>query len=404
MDVARRRNELKGKRAEALLHSLAVATFLEDWCYPNPRLPNGKELCDLLVVYGDQVIIWQVKDLKLGKYGQYPRSKVNKNLRQLAGARRQLLECKTVLQLENPRRGREAYDPASAKRVFLISALLGEEADIYSMVENAGGHMAHMFTRAAGEIILSELDTIADFIAYYAAKEDLLKSATRVAVNGGEEELLAFYLEEGRSFDTLKADDMTVLEGGRWTAFAQSDAYKARQEANRISYGWDSIIAEAHKAGGQYEEIARELARPNRVMRRCLADAFAEAALIAEADRQNNVMRRVLAIDGVTFCFLFMDESLTLKSRMAGLQDMCFVARGLARDNAMVVGIATEKRIGPPNSYDYVLLELPEWTDEHEAIMQEIQQHRRILVGPQMFRLDIKEYPDKSGESSKEAH
>ncbi|MBK6900816.1 MAG: hypothetical protein IPH09_16720 [bacterium] len=333
-----------------MLHTLAKTTFLDDWCYLNPKLPNGKELCDLLVVFGDQVIVWQVKDLKIHKDGRYSRSKVEKNLRQLAGARRQLSECKTILQLDNPRRGKEAYNPASAKRIILISALLGEGEDFYSMAANAGGHTAHMFTRESGEIILRELDTISDFLTYFEAKESFLNSPARVAINGGEEELLAFYLEQGRSFDILKSADMTIIEGGRWARFVQSDAYKSRQEANRISYGWDSLIADAHKAAGQYEEIARELARPNRVMRRCLADSFAEAAIIAEADKQNNVMRRVIATDGVTFCFLFVDENMPINSRMAGLQELCFVARGQVCDNAKVVGIATEKRIGPPNS------------------------------------------------------
>jgi len=36
-----------------------------DWCYPNPKLPDGKELCDLLVVFDDKAIICQIKNLKL---------------------------------------------------------------------------------------------------------------------------------------------------------------------------------------------------------------------------------------------------------------------------------------------------------------------------------------------------
>ena len=46
------------RKAESILHELAKKTFLTDWCYPNPLLPDGKELCDLLVVFGDTAIIW----------------------------------------------------------------------------------------------------------------------------------------------------------------------------------------------------------------------------------------------------------------------------------------------------------------------------------------------------------
>ena len=48
--------DLKGKKAEQVLYELAAKTFLADWCYLNPRLPDGKELCDLLVIFNDVAI------------------------------------------------------------------------------------------------------------------------------------------------------------------------------------------------------------------------------------------------------------------------------------------------------------------------------------------------------------
>ncbi|HLG30988.1 MAG TPA: hypothetical protein VI387_12330, partial [Candidatus Brocadiales bacterium] len=62
---------LKGKNAEDLVHNLAIKTFFTDWCYLNPMLPDGKELCDLLVVFDEVAIIWMIKDLKLDEYGKY---------------------------------------------------------------------------------------------------------------------------------------------------------------------------------------------------------------------------------------------------------------------------------------------------------------------------------------------
>jgi len=79
---------LKGKNSEKILHDLAIKTFLADWCYLNPQLPDKKELCDLLVVFDNIAIIWQIKDLKLNKRGKYNKAEVQKNLRQLSGARR----------------------------------------------------------------------------------------------------------------------------------------------------------------------------------------------------------------------------------------------------------------------------------------------------------------------------
>jgi len=67
---------LKGAKAESIVHELAEKTFLTDWCYPNPILPNGKELCDLFVVFDNTAIIWQLKDTKLDSDGNYKKSDV----------------------------------------------------------------------------------------------------------------------------------------------------------------------------------------------------------------------------------------------------------------------------------------------------------------------------------------
>ena len=108
----------KGKDAENVLHHLAKKTFLADWCYLNPKLPNKKELCDLLVVYDKIAIIWQIKNLKLIKQGKYDQSELEKNLRQLSGARRQLFDLNTFVKLENPLRGKEKFNPKIIKEIY----------------------------------------------------------------------------------------------------------------------------------------------------------------------------------------------------------------------------------------------------------------------------------------------
>ena len=63
--TSKHRFRLKGADAETVVHELAVNSFLVDWCFLNPQLPDGNELCDLLVVFDETAIIWQIKDLKL---------------------------------------------------------------------------------------------------------------------------------------------------------------------------------------------------------------------------------------------------------------------------------------------------------------------------------------------------
>jgi hypothetical protein len=171
--------DLKGKKAEQVLYELAARTFLTDWCYLNPRLPDGKELCDLLVVFNDVAIIWQVKDLKVREDGKHKRAEVEKNLRQIAGARRQLFELRTAVELENPRRGREVLDVASIRDVFLVSALLGEEEEFFTAVEDFRNLTIHVFDAEFTRLVLKELDTVSDFVEYLRAKDRLLDK-TRV--------------------------------------------------------------------------------------------------------------------------------------------------------------------------------------------------------------------------------
>lgn len=118
---------------------------------------NGKELCDLLVVFDEIAIIWQVKDLKLDKHGNVNSREVEKNVKQLAGARRQLFELKTPIELYNPRRRKETFDPASINEVHLISALMGEEGDVMNMAEMSKNQFAHVFTKSFLPVLLVQV-------------------------------------------------------------------------------------------------------------------------------------------------------------------------------------------------------------------------------------------------------
>jgi len=53
------------------------------------------------------VIIWQIKEPKLGRDGMLNVKEVEKNVRQLSGARRQMFDLKRPIMLTQPRRGVE---------------------------------------------------------------------------------------------------------------------------------------------------------------------------------------------------------------------------------------------------------------------------------------------------------
>jgi len=385
---------LKGKVAEDVVQWLAEKTFLTDWCYKNPIMKDGRELCDLLVVFGEIVIIWQIKNLKLQEDNKYSTREVEKNLRQLSGARRTLLKLKKPVELVNPRRGKESFNPDAVKEVYLISSLMGPGEEYFTPIEELKGLIIHVFDREFTQIALNELDTIKDFIDYLRAKETFMKTTkTRITVMGGEKELLAFYLLNEKSFERLAKSDEVMITEGSWKHIQQKPEYKAKKQADTISYEWDAIINRAHEGTSpRYEIIAREMARLNRFERRYMAKSFTDAWIISH-NNVKDLYRRLVKGEGVTYCFLFMNDPEPRDRRKQMLFAMCYVARGKFPENKKVLGIATEKRIEPTCSYDFCLFDKPNWDTTDDEKVKELQKVTGIFVNPEMQMVQANEYP-----------
>lgn len=82
--------------SEKKLISLGYNTFLRLWSFPNPykKQPGGKELCDLLIVFGDNIIIFSDKDCLYGNSGndridwiRWYKKAIKKSVEQLIGAK-----------------------------------------------------------------------------------------------------------------------------------------------------------------------------------------------------------------------------------------------------------------------------------------------------------------------------
>ena len=384
----------KGKNAENILQHLAKKTFLADWCYLNPRLPNKNELCDLLVVYDEIAIIWQIKNLKLNKQGKYDQSEVEKNLRQLSGARRQLFDLETPIELENPFRRKEVFNPNTIKEIYLISVLFGKGEEMSSFVEEIKKYKVHVFDKDFTQVVLNELDTITDFIEYLRQKEILIKKNKSLLIVGGEKELLAFYLFNNRSFKRFDNADHITIEEGSWEYLQNKPEYLAKKKEDKISYLWDGIISRAHESSSkEYELVARELARPNRVQRRLLSKAFRDARLNAHNDIIHDLYRRIVVTDDATYCFLLQDDPEPRGRRKEDLGTICFIARGKNIKNKKVIGIATEKKNKPTCSYDFCLMYIPEWTNELQKQSENIQKKYKIFIDSYICHIREEEYP-----------
>jgi hypothetical protein len=388
---------LKGKNAEQLVRQLAEKSFFIDWCFANPKRPSGKELCDLLVVYDNVAIIWQIKDLKLDENGKYNKREVEKNIRQLPGARRQLFDLKTQVELENPRRRKEVFDPSVIKEIYLISVILGEGEDYGTFMENYKNHQVHVFNSDFLEIVLKELDTIGDFTHYLRTKEIFLSgNGKHVIILGGEQELLANYLWNGRSLDFIDGYDFIAIEEGAWEKFEKNHRNIARKREDEISYGWDGIIQRAHEGSSEYEIVARELARPNRFERRCLSKSFYDSHVQAHKCCEMDgkvIFRRLQTVKDTTYCYLFVGDDVPRDFRIQQLEIMCSIARGKVPENEKVIGIATEGKFRPDCAYDFCLLIKEEWTEEDKKWMENEQNQWGIFMSEPELTGEEHEFP-----------
>jgi hypothetical protein len=388
---------LKGRGAEQLIQQLAERTFLADWCYANPHLPNGNELCDLLVVFGSTAIIWQIKNLD-GKGGQFKTSDLEKNMRQLAGARRQLFDLKTRIEVSNARRGRETLDVSQIGIIHLVSVILGQAGgtgvQALQFVEEVKGHLAHMFVLDFAELVLNELDTINDFCRYLAALE-ATATQTKALLVLEQRDLLAHYLANGRSFRFVDVEKVNLVHEGAWNALRKNAAYIRRKKEDQVSYVWDHLIDMAHGEShepSQYEKVAREMAKLDRYERRLLATNFLEGHEHAQKqwreNRRDNIFRRVISLNGITYCFLFMENPVNERVRLELLEKTCFVARGRFKECCKVIGIATGMTMDRYHRFHFGLLEVVEWTKEHQDHMEQLQREFGILTKGKDLSID----------------
>jgi hypothetical protein len=178
----------------------------------------------------------------------------------------------------------------------------------------------------------------------------------------------------------------------------QKKEYKAKKNADSISYYWDHLIDICHTGENpEYELIAREMARSNRFERRILAQQFVEAHKLADAKEDGVAYRRVsLSQNGITYCFLFYgdsdnDEKREFRKKMLGV--FCHIARGKIQENSKVIGIATDQHLNPNLAFEYCFFELEKWTEEDEEIMQVNVKETGIFTRMEKSSWQYFEYP-----------
>jgi hypothetical protein len=442
--------------SERYLAKLADQTFLRLWSYPNTFFDKkqhgagiGKELADLLVVCGDDVMIFSDKAIKWPdaaemdlSWSRWYRAAIEKSVAQIRGAERWLTlypkrifldpACSQPFPIDMPSPDTGfihgiivATGATEAVRAFcnddsgtfIVNGLLKGEAHTtpgsqgympfsFGDVDPAGSFI-HVFDPTALDIVMNELDTISDFAEYLKKRAAFIRSG-RFHFATGEEDLLAFYLQNGGDdgahlfvlpdLHPSLAEHVIQIASGEYKAFRQKPQYKGRRDANRASYNWDKLIdvfVDSILAGTSValldqqpdaalaERALRLMALENRVYRRILGNAIIDTLAKAKDQRADRYVRRILPGKNasnrrIAYIFLVLNFRSNLsdnseyatyrKIRSRMLEMYCLDLLDQVANVDIVVGIGVDSapevsgRAG--GSEDLLAIDRPVWTDE----------------------------------------
>ncbi|WP_197733007.1 hypothetical protein [Paraburkholderia pallida] len=433
---------------------LARKAFLSLWSYANVYSDegqrggkgDGKELTDLLVVFGNDVLLFSDKHCafqsaeRIGVAWQrwYKRA-IEKSAKQLAGAENFLRRfpnrvfvdkaCQTRLPVALPgpsearyflvavtRGGHEAaaryFGGGSSGSVMLNSMLEGQEHYQHPFEVGfplKGRRFVHVLDEVTVDALLDELDTVPDLVDYLACKERYFSTNGVLMHVAGEEELLARYmctLDNGRhALPEVPpgTDSVTILEGD-WRFYQLSPQRAAKRDADQGSYMWDALIEyqasfvragtaiglpETPPATIDHERILRALAAESRLARRELAMNFRFA--LSKSEPGKKFARVTLSGDNMSRAYVFLTApkppDVTYQAyremRTATLFAYCHGVKTRFPHVTEAVGIASEPFSEKVASHDFLYVDLTgPMSPEESAIWKGAMEELDVLQTP----------------------
>ena len=445
---------------EQHLAHLCERAFLRLWSYPNLYRDHGggKELCDVLIVFDRDIVVFSDKSCAYPDTGddvkdwaRWFRRSIRDSARQVYGAERWIRShpdrvfldagCKHPLPIDLPRseemrvhrvvvaRGAgarcSAFFGGDTGSLMVRSDLLGDahvnpQAGQYGIFRvgqvDPGKGYVHVLDDENLDILLSELDTVADFVAYLTRREDLVCSDKVVSATG-EEDLLAYYLTHTNTdgeHDFVLPPTVDVVEFDHlYQGMREDDQYVAKKSADKMSYVVDQMIEHVSQGAAErtlirgnelpirdVEKALRVLAAENRLSRRHLARALVD--LLSSASAQGRPKSRCVIrseASGTGYCLLIYpcptgsDYDKHRQSRAALLVAYCKVMKFRFPNLHHIVGYATEPLDGERRSEDLMCLDATNWTDDDAQQACKIQREGGILASPTTTHVHESEYP-----------
>jgi len=303
----------KGNEGEAFVNELAYNTYFKYWCYPNPRDINGdgKEICDLLILFRDIAIIISVKNHHYeGNYDRYKKKVIEKSTNQLNGAFRKLFKSDREIYIQHPDREPELFKPENYNQVFRITINVGEQFEYYSLGENLNDKgFVSIFNKDTFKAIIYELDTVKDLVEYLKEREKLLSADKILTINCQEKDILAEFVTNARSFPidfaSNQIKEIEVNLNGAWDKYIASKALQRKKEADKASYFIDELVKNDVLKLPNGEFLAKELMNLSRFERRMLAKSLFSLIAKYENTGEEIFARRYVSYNGIGHLLIY---------------------------------------------------------------------------------------------------
>ena len=424
----------KGPEAERYAHELASSKYFGRWCHttPFPVDEPNHEPCDLLVVWGDVVIIFSIKNCEFkGNYVRHQRKTVADGIRQISGAHRKLLRQPSFTVADGVDGRTVTITDYPQSRVFRVVLNLGEPVLFYyAMERDQVGNPVHVFDRAAFDGIVQELDTIPELVDYLSKRQEWLvdkeffmspgdKSKYTAEVNeqfekefpkrenspfrhfsctGHELDLLSAFLRNGRAwpadFVSPVPKRMVIDYVGEWDRLNADPRFIKRKEADGLTKLVDALITEILQKP-ENDRMAFELSHLTRYDRRQLAQSLFGFLGGNHPVDEEYVARRYVPLDRYDMVFVHFggvhgDEE--MKSVLMLICDMYRYRKAYEKANAAIMILASD----PSSSLrQYAMFVYNErFPLEHEAKLVRLIREWQWFTNERVLRTTQAEYPD----------
>lgn len=333
-------------KSEEWAYNLCKKSFFSLFSFVNPVGKKDKELCDVIVICGSDIVLISVKEINISQsdnydvdYNRWNKRAIEDSLKQLNGAER-FLKSVSSFKLKD---AKEEIELPKEKNFYKIALAIGGigKFPLPESIRNNG--YVNIMDEISFHSIISELDTMKDFILYLREKQAKLLDVH--FTGNGEEDLLAFYLCNELNFPE-KA--FIYFDEGIYETLKKSKGYLQEKKERKESYKWDFIIN--HFTQNYFDKNGYNTDTLNDIRRACEIMAqetrYERIKLIDNLNTVINSNIRARIYFSPTFnhiIYVFVSGKFdNEEQRLRETEHRCLVAAFLFNKSAVVIGIAWE--------------------------------------------------------------